>query len=330
MPPEIAAEGERVWVRTVRDEDLPAYRRAVEQSRARISRWNPVNPDDLLGHLSAQSRSHRTFLLRASRPEGRHDVVGKVNVTNVVRGRMCSGAIGYDAYDPYAGRGLFSEGLRLVLGLALAAEPGGMGLHRIEASVQPGNVTSAGLLRSLGFRYEGFSPRLLWLGDAGGSERWRDHDRYALTAEEWPPAAYAEQDPPRLACVVSGAPEGARALLSRTLARELHLPLFSADVVTDVRLRYRLLAESPVGGVLELPPDEFEGLDEGLAVAGWEPVAVPVVWCRDDERAPGPSRATPRVLLEVDTSRSADDREVSRLAVEIRAVSASARPAPTR
>ena len=63
--------------------------------------------------------------------------------------------MGYDAYDPYAGRGLFAEGLRLVVGLVLAAEPGGMGLHRLEANVQPGNTVSAGLLRSLGFQREG-------------------------------------------------------------------------------------------------------------------------------------------------------------------------------
>ena len=113
---------------------------AVEQSRRRLSQWNPVNADDLGRHLAAQGRDHRTFVIHATAPEGDHDLVGKVNVTNVVRGRFLSAAMGYDAYDPYAGRGLFAEGLRLVVGLVLAAEPGGMGLHRLEANVQPGNA----------------------------------------------------------------------------------------------------------------------------------------------------------------------------------------------
>ena len=85
--------------------------------------------------------------------------MGKVNVSDVMRGRFESAAMGYNAYDPYAGRGLFAEGLRLVLNLAFTPETaGGVGLHRVVAAVQLGNLRSAGLLRSLGFQREGFSP----------------------------------------------------------------------------------------------------------------------------------------------------------------------------
>ncbi|HET7303648.1 MAG TPA: GNAT family protein [Segeticoccus sp.] len=248
LPP-LHARGGRVEVRTVTEGDLPAYRVAVGQSRERLAVWNPVNPDDLAHHLRAQTRDHRTFLVLAREPQGAHGIVGKVNVVNVVRGRASAAALGYDAYDPYAGRGLFAEGLRLVVGLALSREPGGMGLHRVEALVQPGNATSAGLLRALGFRHEGFSPRYLWLSDAEGREAWRDHDRYAMTVEDWPGAAYAEQAPRRLLGVVTGTPGVERTAFARALAADLGVGLLREEVAGSALPA--LVADAVSGAVVE-------------------------------------------------------------------------------
>jgi [ribosomal protein S5]-alanine N-acetyltransferase len=252
-PPELAAWGKRVRVRTVRPEDDAPYRRAVLASAQRMRRWNPVNPDDLPRHIASQSLDHRTFFVFALHPEAGQPVVGRINLTGVVRGRFRSGGIGYDAYDPYAGRGMFREGLRLVLDLAFAGtSDGGMDLHRVEASVQPGNTRSAGLLRSLGFRHEGFSPRLLFLPDDDGQERWRDHERYAVTAEEWPAAPYPVIDRPRLVVLFDlvGAPDGWG--YARALAVELALPLIPAELLPPAGLA-QLLADCPVGAVVAGP-----------------------------------------------------------------------------
>jgi len=313
--PELGNEGPRVVVRTIRPTDVDGYRRAVLQSRARLARWNPVDPDDLMRHLTRQSDVHRTFVVLARDHEGSHGIVGRVNVTNIVRGRFQSGVLGYDAFDPYAGRGLFAEGLSLVVGLALSPHGEGLGLHRVEANVQPGNVASAGLLRSLGFRHEGRSPRMLLLGGPGDGERWRDHERYAVTAEEWPAPAYRRVEHRRLVVLVAGPAAGRRQQLAAALSTELGLPLLvgapaaaapseaaasegaaTTGTVADAgttasasgagpqltaAMLWCVLAGCPTGAVVTVPwgPESASEVRAGLHLAGVRETDAVQVWC---------------------------------------------------
>lgn len=296
--------GERVWVRTVMRTDLVPYERAVRASWDRIGQWNPVSVGDLAWHLRRQSSEHRTFLIHATEPDGNHDLVGKVNVSNVIRGRFQNGTMGYDAYDPYAGRGLFAEGLKLVVDLAFAGDDRGMGLHRVEANVRPGNVRSAGVLRSLGFRREGHVRSMLLLESGSEPASWRDHDGYAVHRDEWPAPPYAAHRPARIAAVVRAGPGAHRSsALAQALAAELGLPLFSTTVVGPQTI-WGLLAASPIGAIIEhadfvAGDDTSDGADRGLEQAGFDPHVVPVVHS-DDE-----------VALE--------SRDISRIALQIRA-----------
>lgn len=314
------AGGDRVWVATVREQDVAPYRRAVERSRQRLARWNPVDPDDLTRALSLQSRDRRTFLIHAVNPEGDHDIVGKINVSDVVRGRFESAAIGYDAYDPYAGRGLFAEGLRLLVNLLFKAEAaGGMGLHRVQAAVQPGNVRSAGLLRSLGFQREGFSPRMLWLPGADGNNAWRDHDSYVVMRDEWPAPPYPSARGRKVVALVNGVRGSASATLGRQLAAELRIPLFSKDVAGSGEVLWALLADSPVGGVVEgcFGRGDARSVIKGLRRCGLDPAVVPEVWCFSApiETSARPLGSGPTVR--VDTGRSVGRADVVRIALQV-------------
>jgi ribosomal-protein-alanine N-acetyltransferase len=142
---------------------------------------------DLYGHWAAPPRTaeqYKAFLQRVGRPTHfahlvctrANELVGAININEVVRGVFQSGYLGCYAFVPHAGRGYMRQGLELVLRLAFRR----YGLHRLEANVQPDNVRSTALVRGLGFRLEGYSPRYLKL--AG---RWREHERWALTIEDW-------------------------------------------------------------------------------------------------------------------------------------------------
>ncbi|MEV6103937.1 GNAT family protein [Streptomyces sp. NPDC051940] len=101
-------------------------------------------------------------------------IVGYLNINNIVQGGFLCGAVGYGAFASGAGRGHMTEGLGLVVRHAFGA----LGLHRLEANIQPGNEASIALVKRGGFRLEGFSPDFLYIDGA-----WRDHERWAITSE---------------------------------------------------------------------------------------------------------------------------------------------------
>ena len=103
--------------------------------------------------------------------------IGIINLNEIVGGAFLSAYLGYWAMAGQDGRGL----MRVALGLAIAHAFGPLGLHRLEANIQPGNACSIALVRRLGFRQEGFSPRYLRIGG-----EWRDHERWAILADEAP------------------------------------------------------------------------------------------------------------------------------------------------
>lgn len=102
---------------------------------------------------------------------------GRVGLSNVVRGAWDNCTLGYFVDEARGGRGLATEAIALALSFAF----GPLALHRVQAAVMPHNIRSVRVLEKNGMRREGFAPRYLRL--AGG---WRDHDLFAITAEEHP------------------------------------------------------------------------------------------------------------------------------------------------
>ncbi|WP_329222393.1 GNAT family N-acetyltransferase [Streptomyces sp. NBC_01485] len=169
------AEGPRVGLRHFTYEDGPEFTARARESKEMHHPWlaPPATADAYTAYASRliQDPSKAGFLV-CTREDGA--VAGFVNINNIVEGAFQSGALGYGAFAHAAGRGLMREALDLVVGYAF----GPLRLHRLEINVQPGNTASIALARACGFRLEGFSPKMIYIDGA-----WRDHERWAITAE---------------------------------------------------------------------------------------------------------------------------------------------------
>jgi ribosomal-protein-alanine N-acetyltransferase len=155
-------------IRPVEAADEPAFVAAVRASRRLHRPWihAPDNTAAFQAYLARMSPPHHFgFVVCCG-----DDLAGVINLSNIVRGAFRSGYLGYYAFAGFEGRGLMTQGLRAVVRHAF----GDLGLHRVEANIQPGNAASIALARACGFRLEGYSPRYLKVGG-----RWRDHERWA-------------------------------------------------------------------------------------------------------------------------------------------------------
>ena len=168
-------DSERVRLRYLEPADEAEFLSLVRDSRALHRPWAypPERPDQFQDLLAKCRRDDSMCLLATDRASGA--IAGVFTVSQIVRGAFQSAFLGYYAAAAYAGKGYMGEALQLVVDLCF----GPVALHRLEANIQPGNAASIALAKSAGFRLEGFSPRYLLIGG-----QWRDHERYALTADE--------------------------------------------------------------------------------------------------------------------------------------------------
>jgi ribosomal-protein-alanine N-acetyltransferase len=105
-------------------------------------------------------------------------MVGRVNLSNVVRGAWHNATLGYYVGREWNGRGYATEAVRQVLAFAFETAR----LHRVQAGAMPRNAPSVRVLEKNGFRREGLAQRYLRINGV-----WEDHLIFAMTSEEWPP-----------------------------------------------------------------------------------------------------------------------------------------------
>jgi [ribosomal protein S5]-alanine N-acetyltransferase len=109
-------------------------------------------------------------------------IAGLFNLTQIFRRALQGAFAGWSVNAEVARQGYATEGVIALLDLAFAAEPAGLGLHRVQANIVPTNVPSLRVAEKAGFRREGLALRYLKI--AG---EWRDHAMYAKLADEHTP-----------------------------------------------------------------------------------------------------------------------------------------------
>jgi len=170
------AVGARVFLRSPIARDRDEFLALTRASRPFHRPWGapPTTPAAFARWLKRYHRPEHVALLACRIGDGR--IVGVFTLMEIVRGQFHSAYLGYWAGAPFAGQGYMRDALRLVLRHAFVR----VRLHRLEANIQPANARSRALVQHAGFRREGFSRRYLRIGG-----RWRDHERWALLAEDW-------------------------------------------------------------------------------------------------------------------------------------------------
>jgi len=173
-------------IRALHGGDAEALAAAYTRNRAHLERWDPVRPPSFYTVAGQQDALDRQLslvrggLLGAWVVVRDGDIVGRVNLNNVVRGVLCSAALGYWVDEGHLRRGLAAAAVEHA-----CAEGLRMGLHRVEAGTMVSNVASQRVLVRAGFEQFGLAPRFLFV--AG---RWRDHKLYQriLHDDPLPPA----------------------------------------------------------------------------------------------------------------------------------------------
>jgi ribosomal-protein-alanine N-acetyltransferase len=163
----------KILLRPPARSDESEFLAAVRKSRALHHPWtSPPNSSAKFKAYVEGLISPTAYGFLVCRKDSR-DIVGVVNITNIVLGAFRSGYLGYYAFAGHERQGFMREGLQAVTRQAFQV----LKLHRLEANIQPTNIASIALVTSCGFSQEGYSPRYLKIGG-----RWRDHERWTLIA----------------------------------------------------------------------------------------------------------------------------------------------------
>lgn len=182
--------GSKIKLRELRASDELAFITAVKNSQELLSPWvSPADTSKAFADYLKQTQCDNqcSFLITSVNEDA---LIGVINISNIIRGCFQSAYLGYYCFEGYQRQGLMLEAMNLIIDYAFFH----LGLHRLEANIQPHNIASINLVKRCGFVNEGLAKNYLNING-----RWQDHSHYALTLEQaqhhWIVLAEAKEKP---------------------------------------------------------------------------------------------------------------------------------------
>ena len=161
-------------IRELAADDGPALAAAYRRNRDHLEPWDPRREESFFtdegqaATVAAQLESALQGHLVAWVLTRQDEIVGRVNLNNIVLGVLRSGSLGYWVDAEHQGRGLASGAVEFA-----CAQAQGRGLHRVDAGTLVHNTASQRVLERCGFEPYGLAPKFLFI--AG---KWQDHKLY--------------------------------------------------------------------------------------------------------------------------------------------------------
>lgn len=178
-------ETSRLLLRPPTRDDLQTLRELTARNADHLRPWspaspphrNPLAPTELRAQIERQREEwlkDRTYAFLIEHRD-KHTLIGRMTLSQVVRGPLQGANLGYWIDREYQGNGLMTEAALKIVQFAFSS----LQLHRIQAGTLPHNLASQKVLQKVGFRREGYAKN--YLNIAG---RWQDHILFALTIED--------------------------------------------------------------------------------------------------------------------------------------------------
>ena len=182
MPFTFALSHGQTRLRVVRMRDVKRLETLILGNRSWLRPWEATSPNmptsfDIKAMVrgllkSLEKNEGMPFVIEVD-----GEIVGQLNVSNMLFGSVSSATIGYWIAPEAAGKGITPTAVALVTDYLFS----NLGLHRVEIDIRPENQASLRIVEKLGFRFEGLKERFIHINGA-----WRDHYVFALTREEVP------------------------------------------------------------------------------------------------------------------------------------------------